>query len=190
MMPYRWYLLFRNNCFIDELTDLLEQIVIPYHTATDFCIPERELARIKRYYNFRKKGYGTRESFEAFCENYNVKDINDAFTESDLIPSERKFIYFDYVTKYGIDELDEMSRKEPFLLLATTHRVKGGEADYVAVFLDCTRKVDENRLVNMDEELRVLYVACTRSRMGLYLVSSKGRYGLDKIIDLVKEQVA
>ena len=185
--PYRWYLLFRNNCFIDEMSAHLEQLAIPYHTAKGFCVSERELMKIKRYYNFRKNGFSSKDALEDFCRKHSIEDINDEFIESDLIPSERRYVYFDYVQKYGVDRLEEMSKAEPFLLLSTTHRVKGGEADYVAAFLDCTRKVYENHQMNIDEELRVLYVACSRARLGLYLVPSAGRYGLNGIIDLVKE---
>jgi len=190
LSPYRWYLLFRNNSFIDEMADCLEQLTIPYHSAKGFCVSERDVMKIRRYYNFRKKGFSSEETFKDFCEEHNIKDINDDFIESDLIPSERRYVYFDYVQKYGVDRLEELAKQEPFLLLSTTHRVKGGEADFVAVFLDCTRSADKNALVNIDEELRVLYVACTRAKQGLYLVESKGRYGLDRIVDLVKEQVA
>jgi superfamily I DNA/RNA helicase len=190
LSPYRWYLLFRNNYFIDETTDLLEQYTIPYHTARGFCIPEKELVKIKRFYNYRKRGFGSKDAFEKFCTEHNIKDINEDFTESDLIPSEKRYVYFDYAQKFGIEELVEMSNKEPFLLLSTTHRVKGGEADFVAVFLDCTRHVVENVMGNLDEELRVLYVACTRARIGLYLVNSGNSYGLERIIEMVKEQVA
>jgi ATP-dependent exoDNAse (exonuclease V) beta subunit len=43
----------------------------------------------------------------------------------------------------------------------------------------------------MDEELRVLYVACTRARTGLYLVDSGGSsYSLEKVVNVVKEQIA
>jgi len=188
--PYRWYLLFRNNCLMDEIIDCLEQYTIPYHTAKGFCVAERDVMKIKRYYNFRKKGFSSEETLQDFCTKYKIKDINDDFIESDLIPSERRYVYFDYIQKHGIDKLEELAKQEPFLLLSTTHRVKGGEADFVTVFLDCTRSVDKNALVNIDEELRVLYVACTRAKQGLYLVESKGRYGLDRIVDLVKEQVA
>jgi superfamily I DNA/RNA helicase len=94
------------------------------------------------------------------------------------------------VQKFGIEGLVEMANKEPFLLLSTTHRVKGGEADFVVTFLDCTRRVAENAMLNMDEELRVLYVACTRAKIGLFLAASRGKYGLDNVIDVVKEQVA
>jgi superfamily I DNA/RNA helicase len=189
-MPHRWYLLFRNNLFIEEMTGCLEQLVIPYHTSKGFCIGKKVLAKIKRYYNFRKKGFSCKEAFEKFCKDNNVMDINDDFITSDLIPTKQKYTYFDYVQKYGIDELEKMSRKEPFLLLSVTHKVKGGEADHVAVFLDCTQKVYENSQINLDEELRVLYVACSRAKFGLYLVPSRGAYGLDGIVDLVKERAA
>jgi superfamily I DNA/RNA helicase len=82
-----------------------------------------------------------------------------------------------------------MANKEPFLLLSTPHRVKGGEADFVVTFLDCTRRVAQNIIFNMDEELRVLYVACSRAKQGLFLAASRGKYGLDKVIDGVKEQI-
>jgi superfamily I DNA/RNA helicase len=188
--PHRWYLLFRNNCFIEDAAELFERSLVPYHTARGFCLPERELARIKRYYGFRKKGYGSQDAFNEFCAEYHIKDINEEFTESDLIPSERRHIYYSYVQKFGIEKLEDMSRREPFLLLSTTHRVKGGEADYVVVFLDCTRSVAENMQENMDEELRVLYVACTRARIGLYLAASQSTYGMDEVVDIIKEQVA
>lgn len=189
-LPYRWYLLFRNNCFIGEFTAMLEQLTVPYHTSKGFCIAERDLAKIRRYYNFRKKGFSSQDALEKFCEENNIKDINEDFTESDLIPTERKFVCFDYVQKFGVEKLDEMSRKEPFILLSTTHRVKGGEADYVAVFLDCTQKVAHNKMSDLDEELRVLYVACTRAKLGLYLVASRSMYGLDDLIALVRDMAA
>jgi superfamily I DNA/RNA helicase len=185
----RWYVLFRNNCFIQNSTEMLEMQTIPYHTSKGFVLTERDLNKILRYMNYRKEGYGGAEAKEAFCKEYNIANIHDSFVESDLIPSERKYVYEDYVNKYGIERLIEMSKGEPFLLLSTTHRVKGGEADFVAVFLECTRRVSENILLNVDEELRVLYVACTRARIGLYLMQSEGRYGLDKLVELVKEHV-
>jgi superfamily I DNA/RNA helicase len=185
--PYRWYLLFRNNCFIDETLELLELYTIPYHTARGFCIPDKDLVNIKRFYNYRNRGFGSREAFEKFCKEHRIRDINEDFTESDLIPSEKRYLYFDYVQKFGVEGLVEMAGREPFLLLSTTHRVKGGEADFVVVFLDCTWRVAENAMVNRDEELRVLYVACTRARTGLFLASSRGKYGLDNVIDVVKE---
>jgi superfamily I DNA/RNA helicase len=187
--PGRWYLLFRNNYFMSDMAPILEQHMVPYHTSKGFCLNDRLLAKVKRYYNFQKKGFGTKEAFERFCEEHNIKDINADFTESDLIPSERRYVYDSYVRRHGVEALERMSRGEPFLLLSTTHKVKGGEADFVAVFLDCTKKVMENALRNLDEELRVLYVACTRARVGLYLCQSAGTslHNLSRVVDAVRE---
>jgi superfamily I DNA/RNA helicase len=187
--PNRWYLLFRNNCFIEPIALMLEQFTLPYHTAKGFCLDDKLLAKVKRYYNYRKEGYSSKEVFDKFCKDNNIDDINNEFIESDLIPNERKYAYLDYINKFGVDALIEMSHKAPTILLSTTHKVKGGEADYVVVFLDCTRKVFDNKMINIDEELRVLYVACTRAKLGLYLASSNTRYGLDDVFDLVKEGV-
>jgi superfamily I DNA/RNA helicase len=191
--PYRWYLLFRNNCFIQTIADVLEAHLVPYHTAHSFCIPERDLARIRRYYRYqRERGGRNRTAFENFCKEYRIQDINADFTGSALVPDPIKsHVYLEYVNEHGVEALESLARKEPFLLLSTTHRVKGGEADYVAVFLDCTRKVHENVLFNLDEELRVLYVACTRARIGLYLMdATQGNLSLARVVNVVKEQIA
>ena len=44
--PYRWYLLFRNNCFIEDVVEILKSQTIPYSTAQGFCIPEPRIAWI------------------------------------------------------------------------------------------------------------------------------------------------
>jgi superfamily I DNA/RNA helicase len=186
----RWYLLFRNNCFIEETAALLEQYVVPYHTAENFCVPREELVKIRRYHNYRKQGFGDNDGFEKFCKEYNIKNIAEDFTESMLIASRKRYVYRDYVEKFGVENLVEMANREPYLLLSTIHKVKGGEADFVAVFLDCTERVANNARSYIDEELRTLYVACTRARIGLFLAASRGRNGLDRIIDVIKEQVA
>jgi superfamily I DNA/RNA helicase len=188
-VPGRWYLLFRNNCFIADITKTLEQYTVPYHTSKGFCISARDIAKVKRYFSYRKVGYGSEESKLKFCKDFGIEDLEHDFTESNLIPGEDRFTIKDYVDEYGIETLEEMSRSSPFALIATPHRVKGGEADFSVVFLDCTRLVSENMTINLDEELRVLYVACTRAKMGLYLVPSVGKYGLDSIVEIVKETI-
>jgi superfamily I DNA/RNA helicase len=190
--PGRWYLLFRNNYFLAPITDLLEQFCIPYHTPKGFCLNAKDLAKIRRYHNFRVWGYGSKESFAHFCSRYHIKDINADFVESGLIPSERRYVYSRYIEQFGLDKLEEMARSEPYVLLSTVHRVKGGEADFVALFTDCTRKVEENMLLNLDEELRVLYVACTRAKIGMYLcrVDWASKNSIDKVVEVVREAVS
>lgn len=186
--PGRWMLLFRTNCFIDDMARTLEQFIVPYHTAKGFCICARDLAKIERFYRYSAEGYGTPEARERFMTENNIKDFRDGFAASELIPGIERYFYQDLVDTWGIPLLKEMSRMDdPFLLLSTVHRVKGGEADYTALFMDCTRLVHENMTLNADEELRVLYVGCTRCREGLYLVPSKSRYSLSRLVDIVRE---
>ena len=187
-MPGRWYLLFRTNCFIADMATVLEQFIVPYHTSKGFCIPARDLNKIERYYNYRKVGYGNEEAKQRFMEENKISDINDSFMHSELIPGKERYFYQDLVDTWGLETLKKMSTMtEPFCLLSTVHKVKGGEADYTAMFMDCTRVVSENITLNADEELRVLYVGCTRSREGLYLIPASGKYSLSKLIDIVKE---
>lgn len=184
----RWYLLFRTNCFIADMSSILEQFIVPYHTSKGFCIPSRDLSKIERYYNYRKVGYGSESAKKHFMEENKIADINDSFMHSELIPGKERYFYQDLVDTWGLDMLKEMSvMTEPFCLLSTVHRVKGGEADYTAMFLDCTRVVSENITLNADEELRVLYVGCTRCKQGLYLIPASGKYSLSRLIDIVKE---
>lgn len=183
----RWYLLFRANHFISSMADKLEFYATPYHTSRGFCIPERELSRIARYYNYRKEGYGTREAKARFMDDFGITDFSKPFIDSDLIPNERKYVYYDYCERWGAEELLRMSKAEPTVLLATTYKVKGGECDYCAVFLDNTKLVDQNTVLDLDSELRVLYVACTRPREGLYLVSSEGYYGHDMLVRAIRD---
>jgi superfamily I DNA/RNA helicase len=187
--PRRWYLLVRNTCFMPDVTERLEHFVIPYHAAQGFCLQQKNLLKIKRYYNFQKRGFGTKESKENFCKRYNIKDIRDAFYESDLIPTIRRYLYAEYVDKYGIDALIEMSNKAPFVLVSTVHKTKGDEADYVALFLDHTRKTAKNMGEYQDEEMRVLYVACTRTKRGLYLVARRGWSGADRVFELLQSDM-
>jgi superfamily I DNA/RNA helicase len=58
--------------------------------------------------------------------------------------------------------------ERPRILISTIHRVKGGEADNVALLTDLSTKPWQQR--GMDEEKRVLYVAVTRARERLVLV--------------------
>lgn len=57
---------------------------------------------------------------------------------------------------------------EPRITVATIHKVKGGEADHVALIPDLTWQPWLS--LNGDEELRVLYVALTRARESLTII--------------------
>ena len=74
------------------------------------------------------------------------------------------------------------SPRDKLITVDTIHRVKGGEADEVILLLDCTTAVQNNLLENLDEELRVLYVAITRCRFGVNLVYGSSVNSYDTIM--------
>lgn len=185
LKPHRWFFLFRCNHHIADMTALLEQLLIPYHTAKGFVISDRELGKIRRYLKYREEGYGNAEVKAKFMREHGITDINMDWTESKLIPSERRFVYADYIEKYGMEELTKIANQPPFCYAATTYKVKGGEADNVAVFLDATKQVSENALIDLDGELRVFYVACTRAKESLYVVMPETKHNIVSIWEAV-----
>ena len=54
--------------------------------------------------------------------------------------------------------------------------------------LDTTRKTKNNVFNDIDEELRILYVAVTRSKENLFLIDSQNGEGYDNILTVLKEQ--
>ena len=177
-----WYLLFRCNAFVRRATAYLYKACIPFFDNKGFCIRDSELAKLTTYYNLFKEGVKLRIDKDEFMERYSVTGKESCFTETDLFDEERKYIILSYVEKYGIRKLKLLSKDKQNILVSTVHKIKGGEARKVVFFLDATRKVFTSRFEDMDGELRLLYVACTRAKEELYLVKSQGEYGLDDII--------
>jgi len=185
-----WMCLFRNSWFASMFSEKLEAELIPYYTSHGFFIGADVLSRINRYYNFRKEGYKNSAEKEMFAKKYNITDFDNDFSASDLVSDCNKYIIQAFVDKHGIQELIRMSTdgyKSSKIIVSTIHKAKGAEAKNVAVFLDCTFKVYRTRFDDFDSELRLLYVAMTRAKDNLYVVSSNSAYGLDDIIDTVKE---
>lgn len=183
-----WYIICRNNCYLEDPKDILEENLIPYWTSEGFFMEGEILRRIKDYYNFGLKGYKTEKKKKEFAERFNIVDFNLPFTESNLFTEHKKFIYYNFVECYGLEKLEEMCKWNPQILVSSIHHVKGGEARNVALLLDTTRKVDINLYNKIDEELRVLYVAVTRTKENLILIDSSHGEGYSKIIETVKEE--
>ena len=183
-----WYILARNNCFLDTPKRMLEDALIPYWTADGFFMGGEIMKRLKDYEGFRLEGYKDQAKKEQFQRKFGIVDFREPFTETNLFTEERKWVYASYIEKYGLHKLEEMCKWNPQVLVSTIHHVKGGEAKNVAVMLDATRKTKGNVFNDIDEELRILYVAVTRARENLYLIDSQNGEGYDQIIQIIKEE--
>ncbi len=177
-----WYLLFRCNAFVRRATKYLYNACVPFFDSKGFCIRNSELSKLSIYNNLFKEGANLRVDKDAFMKRYGITGKEDCFTDTDLFDEDRKYIILSYVEKYGLRKLKLLSKDKQNILVSTVHKIKGGEAKKVVFFLDVTRKVFASRYEDMDGELRLLYVACTRAKEELYLVKSQGEYGLDDII--------
>ena len=183
-----WYILARNNCFLEEPKKLMEENLIPYWTAEGFFMGGQIMKRLKDYENFGLVGYKDSKKKEDFQRRFGIEDFSVPFTETNLFTEGRKWVYASYIEKYGLEKLKEMCDWNPQILISTIHHVKGGEARNVAIMLDTTRKTKGNVFNDIDEELRVLYVGVTRSKENLYLIDSKNGDGYDEILQTIKNE--
>lgn len=119
----------------------------------------------------------------------------------DAADPERQYFYADLSQNYGLvasieeDALDVIRMsdedriyiaaaerrgadisKPPKINLSTFHAMKGGEDRNCVVYLGTTKVSYEG---NVDDELRALYVAITRSKYSLHLLDTNKRYRID-----------
>ena len=184
----QWFILSRNNCFLDNAQRALEEALIPYWTADGFFMSGEIMKRLKDYEGFRLEGYKDESKRENFARKFGIEDFSEPFTETNLFTEDRKWIYASYIEKYGLKKLEEMCKWNPQILVSTIHHVKGAEAKNVAVMLDATRRTKGNVFNDIDEELRILYVAVTRAKENLFLIDSKNGQGYDEILQVIKEE--
>lgn len=183
-----WYILARNNCFLEEPKKVLEEALIPYWTADGFFMGGEIMKRLKDYENFKMEGYRNPKKKEDFQRKFGIEDFTQPFTETNLFTEGRKWVYASYIEKYGLKKLEEMCKWNPQVLVSTIHHVKGGECQHCAIMLDTTRRTTGNIYNDIDEELRILYVGVTRTKRDLFLIDSKNGQGYDKILQVIKEE--
>lgn len=183
-----WYILSRNNCYLEDAKTFLEDNLIPYWTADGFFMGGEIMARLKDFLGFRMEGYKNEKKREEFQRKFGITDFNVPFTDTNIFTEGRKWVYASYIEKYGLETLKDMCKWNPQVLVATVHHVKGGECRNCAFMLDTTRRSQGNVFNDLDEELRILYVAVTRAKENLFLIDSKNGLGYDSIFDTIKKQ--
>ena len=184
----QWYLLARNNCYLERYKRVLEENLIPYWTADGFFMGGQIIKRIEDYEGFKLEGYKNEIKRHEFMEKFGISNFKYHFTETALFTEERKWVYNAYIEQYGIPKLKEMCSWNPQILVSTIHHVKGGEAVNTAIMLDATKRTKGNVFNDIDEELRILYVGVTRAKQNLYLIDSQNGNGYDSIINTLKEE--
>ena len=176
-----WYILTRNTSFQEGVADTLKTMVLPYKANGVFVIPSKDMAVLRKYRNAGKEGVPV-TTVERISEELKVTDFTKPLVETVLFDEYKRALYQSYIDKYGVEKLSEMEKGSCPITVSNIHRVKGGEADNVAVLLDCGKKTEESILEDEDSELRTLYVAVTRVKNRLFLVHSERNPALDNLL--------
>lgn len=67
----------------------------------------------------------------------------------------------------------DLKTQNPDIIISTTHKAKGLEADNVSIFNDFNFEVEDGKLDVSDEELNLIYVAVTRAKKNLDVTGIK-----------------
>lgn len=177
-----WYILTRNTSFQKDVISLLEGLILPYIANDRYFIPSKDWIKIKDFWMFRKEGYKTEEKRDEFLKQYSIKNIYGSMVETQLFDPIKSTLYQAYLDLYGFDKLEEWYTKKKGIVVSNIHRVKGGEAQNVAIIMDCGKKVAEHAFEVPDDELRTLYVAVTRTKENLFFIRSDSNDALDTLL--------
>ena len=110
-------------------------------------------------------------SFDEIVRDYGlVADINQSWVEVMTTLNTETRAYLENLESRGED-----IGKEPRVTLSTIHQQKGGEADNVIVSLDIGKMAYEDYKKNPINEHRLFYVAFSRAKENLYIVTPTSR---------------
>jgi DNA helicase II / ATP-dependent DNA helicase PcrA len=98
---------------------------------------------------------------------YGLKTTAIWHTSLDRISDEEKE-YFLAALRQG-----ESLSGEPRIQISTIHGSKGGEADNVLLLTDMSPKTYNSYQENEDDESRVFYVAATRAKKNLHIITPR-----------------
>ena len=178
-----WYLLLRLNFQIHRIAGVLKENAILFHYSDSFCIPEKYLLKLKNYYKWATELQSPSDDL-AFCKENLITATEEnkwpLWWNTGLIsnPGIRDTLKR-YEDKHGFDAIWQAFISRPRILVTTVFKVKGGEADRVVVFTASSRKVEEGRLLDPDNEARIMYTSVTRAKKAVYFTDLKGNVSSD-----------
>ena len=184
-----WYLLLRLNFQIQRIAAILKEHSILFHYSDSFCIPEKYLTKLKNYYKWSTELAAPSDEL-SFCKDNWIQATEDGkwppWWNTNLISNPKiRDMVKRYEEKYGLDEIWKVYTSKPRILVTTVFKVKGGEADRVVVFTASSRKVEEGRLLDPDNEARIIYTSVTRAKKAVYFTDLKGNVSSDYIKNLL-----
>ena len=195
-----WLILARTNYMLDPIMDRLRDQGLFYQFKNRSSISEKMISAIQGWKDLQN---GTEIDLATVQNIYYYMtgsgNIQHGYKEKIKTASDEvKYTYESLVVHHGLKadintewnfSLDRISEsmqryinaallrssfnKSKNIKLSTIHASKGGEADNVVVLTDLPRKADLSISQKRDDERRVFYVATTRAKKSLHIISSK-----------------
>jgi superfamily I DNA/RNA helicase len=174
-----YYLLSRNNYFLNDYVKFLQRKGIVYTRKDKLSFDRAVVGAIKLYEDYRKgdpekmfQDHGLMEYIKK-----DVKGFPPWFQAFNLDMSDLNYYRELFKNKADTSNIN--------IQVNTIHGVKGGEADNVVVRMDMTRNVFNNLskdIPSLNSELRCLYVAFTRAKKNLHIIYSNSKFGFDDYV--------
>ena len=192
-----WLLLARNGYLLNELEDWCLSQGFSFNSVNRDPLKSDALTAIRVWENLRRGQEESAEHILDMLKYMNVRMIPAALIKKlKADEAERMYaipelktlglgttsIWHESLTRISPKERDfflaarrrgEPLLKEPRIKISTIHASKGGQADHVLLLTDLSFRCYSNMEQNMDDEVRVWYVAATRCKESLNLVMPK-----------------
>ena len=192
-----WLLLARNVYLLQAYNDYCLQMGYVFDSHIGSPIKGTSLMAIRSWEELRKghkiRGHEVKVIYDLMSIKERVvrgyKKKVDVVADNDLFSLEDLLANFGLLTRAiwheALDKMDTLEReyfiaalrrgekllKEPRIRINTIHGVKGAEADHVVLQTDMAQRTWLEYEQNSDDEHRVWYVAVTRARKTLTLIS-------------------
>lgn len=185
-----WLLLARNIYLLDTWEGIARAQGVPYARLGKPAINPDHIQAIKGWEDIRKGKPVNKAIFTLVKDALKLKGkvpMKEAYGLADLKTKEEG-IWHDALKGIPLEDREyylavlrrgEKITQAPRVNIGTIHSVKGGEADHVAILPDMAKRTYEHYQQEPDDEHRVFYVASTRSKQSLHLISPQSRYYYD-----------
>jgi DNA helicase II / ATP-dependent DNA helicase PcrA len=170
------------NDYPEKLTDLFD---VMKEIAPDDIPPANKIGIILRHYtplfkhkydDYRKRQKDL-EIFQTICERY--KSLNTLLSDMALEPPNA-----------SVSDITPTGSEDEFLILSTIHSAKGLEWHTVFIIYCLEGRFPSHRSAEsdeeMDEERRLMYVACTRAKENLHITYPMNVYDRENGLILSK----
>jgi DNA helicase-2/ATP-dependent DNA helicase PcrA len=191
-----WLLLARNVYMLRELVDLCHREGYAYECQGMSPRKSEALLAIRSWEKLRKGEYIQADQLKLVYAHMskrmvdhghlNLKTLTEDMVNMDIL-KEKYGLQTNAIWHTALDRISDEEKEyflaalrqgeslsgDPRITISTIHGSKGGEADNVLLITDMSPKTYNSYQENQDDEVRVFYVAMTRTKKNLHIITPR-----------------